>query len=464
MAQSSPQPWMPQASAVSASRAMSMTARPVTALSVEREASSRIETARSRAQVRLARHTRSEPCPAARRSMRARTAASRSRSSPSACCGSTTRRGRSASKRRRTARIRRAAAGSGAGRGGLGVGGEHAAVIGQVGAGLVVPFGIEMAARQPLAVDVGGGEVEMQLQPGRRGLGDLAERDLVQVVGGLAGAVGVVVLDPAVEVEEIRPGKDRLELVQDQAVAPLDLIGFAPPGAMHAFRAVLAAAAGGAVLGGGLAARRRGFEGGPERDGLERAVAARGGEGGEVAAADRRQHRGGRAGGGRAAEQVADDGLDGGLQARQAEVAALDERGVGETGVQAAEPGRGGERGRGHRVGGADGGEVGAERVGLDRAGPGRAPRRRRARDRGRRWRRGRGRRRGPAAGAAWRRRRTAAPAVPRGCRGGGGARAGAGWRRRRRGGSRPTGRRRGRGRAPRGGRRPRRGGPRRRA
>ena len=232
---------MPQASAVSASRAMSMTARPVTALSVEREASSRIETARSRASLRLARQTRSEPRPEARRSTWARTAASRSRSSPSGCCGSTTRRGRSASKRRRTARMRRAAAGSG-GDGGrrLGLGGEHPAVVGQPGAGLVVPFRIEVGAGQPLAVDVGGREVEMQLEPGGRRLRDLAEADLVEVVGGLAGAVGVVVVDAAVEVQELGPGEQRLELEEDQAVAALDLVGLAPPGPVRAAAAFLA--------------------------------------------------------------------------------------------------------------------------------------------------------------------------------------------------------------------------------
>ena len=51
--------------------------------------------------------------------------------------------------------------------------------------------------------------------------------------------------------------------------------------------------------------------------------------------------------------------------ARQAEVAALGEGGVGQAGMEAAEPGGVGERCAGHRVGGADRGEVGAERVGL---------------------------------------------------------------------------------------------------
>ena len=218
-----------------------------------------------------------------------------------------------------------AAPGGGVGReggAGLGLGGEHPAMVGQPGAGLVVPFGVEVVARQPLAVGVGRRKVEVELQPGRRGLGYLAEGDLVEVVGRLAGAVGVVVVDAAVEVEELGPAEDRLELVQDQAVAALGLVRLAAPGAVHPLRALLAAARGRAVLGRGLAAARGRFERGPERHRLERAVPARGGEAGELAPADRRQHRGGRSRRVRAAEQVADDGLDRGLHRRQAEVAA----------------------------------------------------------------------------------------------------------------------------------------------
>lgn len=82
---------------------------------------------------------------------------------------------------------------------------EHTSMRGQVLACPHVPFGIGKDIGKRLAVHVLGGEVEMQLEPRRGGLADLAEADFVLVVGGLAGAVVVIVLDPAVEVDELGP-------------------------------------------------------------------------------------------------------------------------------------------------------------------------------------------------------------------------------------------------------------------
>ena len=81
MAKSSPQAVRPQANAASASRSMSITERPPwpwpgTALSVERDTSSRIDTARSRFCGRVCRQMRSSLWPVARKSTRARTARS----------------------------------------------------------------------------------------------------------------------------------------------------------------------------------------------------------------------------------------------------------------------------------------------------------------------------------------------------------------------------------------------------
>ena len=53
------------------------------------------------------------------------------------------------------------------------------------------------------------------------------EPDLILIVGGLLCIVGVVVLDTAVEVDELGPGQQRLELVEDETVLALGLIGLA---------------------------------------------------------------------------------------------------------------------------------------------------------------------------------------------------------------------------------------------
>ena len=131
--------------------------RPRSRWSARRRAGSR---RRGRAPwLRLARQTRSEPRPEARRSTRARTAASRSRSSPSGCCGSTTRRGRSAVEAAADGAERRGGGSGATAAAGLGLGGEHAAVVGQLGAGRVVPLGVEVErpASRSRSTSAGGG-------------------------------------------------------------------------------------------------------------------------------------------------------------------------------------------------------------------------------------------------------------------------------------------------------------------
>ena len=163
-------------------------------------------------------------------------------------------------------------------------------MAGQVGTGAAIPFGISEGARQRLAVGVLGGEVEVELQPGGGGLADLAQRDLVQIVGGLFRIVVVIVLDPAVEVEEFGPAEDRLEAVEDQAVVAVRLVGLVPPRALGRAFALF----GGAIGIAGLDFARSGRLGlaqiEPQRDGEVGAIArGRGGCLREVAAVDRGQ-------------------------------------------------------------------------------------------------------------------------------------------------------------------------------
>ena len=222
IAKSSPQAFRPQAKAVRASRSTSITARPVTALSVDRETSNKNRDRKIALFVAGRRQIRIVPRPVASRSTRDRTVASRSRSSPSGWPGSTTRRGRSASNCRFTARIRRRARGSAHGKircpGRLHVADQHPAIVRQIAFAAHVPFRIGVFGGQALAMDVLRRQIEMQFQPRRRRLGDLSQRDLVLVVGRLLGVVGFVIVHLAVQVQELRPGQDRLEAVQDQAV------------------------------------------------------------------------------------------------------------------------------------------------------------------------------------------------------------------------------------------------------
>ena len=55
----------------------------------------------------------------------------------------------------------------------------------------------------------------------------LHHRDLVGVVGDLARVVLVIVIDGAVDVEELGPRQDVLEAVQDETVLAIGLIGLA---------------------------------------------------------------------------------------------------------------------------------------------------------------------------------------------------------------------------------------------
>ena len=65
----------------------------------------------------------------------------------------------------------------------------------------------------------GGRQVEFKLQPCRRAALVLTDRDLVEVVGRLAGGLGIVVLDRAVQVRHLGQAKDGFEAVQQQRVA-----------------------------------------------------------------------------------------------------------------------------------------------------------------------------------------------------------------------------------------------------
>ena len=263
--------------------------------------------------------------------------------------------------------------GGGAG-GGVGLAVQHAGVGGQIAARPRVPFGIGEDARQRLAVHVLGGEVEMQLEPRGRGLADLAEPQLVLIVQRLAGAVVVVILDPAVEVEELGPGEDRLELVQDQAVLALGGVGLTAAGAdglVGGLPGVFGRAVG---LAGLDPVRRRGgarLDRDPEGHGAHGLVAAGGGQVCGVARVER-GHQRGRAGGQRrrVAEQAADHRLDGGLVRGQRGLRAggADQR--AQLVIERHQPrrGLGHPRHRGPR--GGERGEVAAQRVVVGRGRP----------------------------------------------------------------------------------------------
>ncbi len=102
---------------------------------------------------------------------------------------------------------------------------ENAAVVGRVGSRALVPLRIEVLARQALELGFRRRQFEMQAEAGARLLRHADEADLVLVVGGFFRVVLVVVIDAAIEVEELGPGQDRFELVQDQAVLARGLIG-----------------------------------------------------------------------------------------------------------------------------------------------------------------------------------------------------------------------------------------------
>ena len=54
------------------------------------------------------------------------------------------------------------------------------------------------------------------------------QRDVVLIIGGLGGVLVIVVVDHAVEVHALGPNEDRLEAMDDEAVAAVRLIAVAP--------------------------------------------------------------------------------------------------------------------------------------------------------------------------------------------------------------------------------------------
>ena len=100
--------------------------------------------------------------------------------------------------------------------------------------------------------------------------------DLIQVIGGFLCIIGVVVLDTAVEVDELGPGQQRLELVEDKTVLPLCLVSLAAARAVGLRSLTLLGLSFG---GAGLDARmlRHGdvAEVGPDRHGAEGPIIAR---------------------------------------------------------------------------------------------------------------------------------------------------------------------------------------------
>ena len=72
----------------------------------------------------------------------------------------------------------------------------------------------------------------MELQPRGRRFRYLTEPDLVLVIGCLLRVIRVVILNTTVEIDELGPAQERLELVQNEAVFALRLVRLAPTRAM----------------------------------------------------------------------------------------------------------------------------------------------------------------------------------------------------------------------------------------
>ena len=91
-------------------------------------------------------------------------------------------------------------------------------MVRQVGSGAVVPFGIGIFARQPRAVERFGRQVEIEAEAGGRPPLALAERHVVELVGG-AGIVVVAVVAGAVDIDHLGHRQDLLEAVEDEGTA-----------------------------------------------------------------------------------------------------------------------------------------------------------------------------------------------------------------------------------------------------
>ena len=100
---------------------------------------------------------------------------------------------------------------------------QHAGVVGHVGAGAAVPFGIDIGARQPFMFGVLRREVQRQPQARGGTFQVLRQGQVVLVLGGLGGVVLVVVINHPVQVEAFRPRHDGFETVYDEAVVPVRL-------------------------------------------------------------------------------------------------------------------------------------------------------------------------------------------------------------------------------------------------
>ena len=242
---------------------------------------------------------------------------------------------------------------------------QHAAVIGHPDAASRVPFGIGELARDPFAVHILGRQIQMQLQPGGGRLGDLAQHDFLVVAGGLLGVVQIVVLDPAVDVHHLGPGQHGLELVEDQAVPAVGLVGLQPPrpagGAVARFLGGAVGGQAGHLVADAAAAAA---QVGPHRNRQHRAVSARRLPMGRRVGIGRQQRRGR---GQRIAQQMTDQGFDLRFGAAQAGPAAQAQMGSGKPRPQRVQPRRRRQRGPGHRHPGGDGGQIGAERIGFGR-------------------------------------------------------------------------------------------------
>ena len=210
----------------------------------------------------------------------------------------------------------------------------------------------------------------MQLEAGGGGLGNLAQANFLLVVGGLFGAVGIVIVNPAVEVEKFGPAENGLELMQDQTVAAFRLIGLAAAGAVGLVAAFLGGAIGIAAFDLVAGGEHQRAQVGPERDRAERAIAAGGGKAGQIIRLHDAEERLG-AGAERRGiiQHVTDHGLDRALILWKAVLGSRLKRDMGQASVKLAETGCGCERGLGHVQGGAQAEQISAQRIGVGRLG-----------------------------------------------------------------------------------------------
>lgn len=115
---------------------------------------------------------------------------------------------------------------------------QHPAMVRQIDASAIIPLRVEPATVESRSIDGLRRQVQIELQF-RGGLAAAtADRELVEVVGGLAGILILAVIGGAVDVHHLRHREDFFEAVQDQGIALAAIIGLADGAALAGVRLI----------------------------------------------------------------------------------------------------------------------------------------------------------------------------------------------------------------------------------